>query len=122
MKMAQAVSALAALAHAGRLTIFRELVPAGPQGLAAGEIGRRVGVQPTTLSASLAVLAHAGLVTSRRKGRSVIYSAAYDTMGEVLGFLVQDCCNGSPEVCIRLADVLENVACCPPAMPKPGLA
>lgn len=120
MKMSQAVSALSALAHEGRLTIFRELVPAGPEGLAAGEISRRVGIQPTTLSASLSILAHAGLVTSRRDGRSIIYSAAYEPMAALLGFLVEDCCNGSPEVCTTLASVLEHLACCPPAHREPA--
>ena len=120
MEMSQAVSALSALAHAGRLTIFRELIQRGPEGLAAGEIARRVGVQPTTLSASLSVLAHAGLVTSRRDGRRVIYSAAYPRMSALLGFLVEDCCNGSPEVCATLASVLDHLACCPPALKEPA--
>ena len=103
MEVSKAVSALSALAHEGRLTIFRELVQAGPDGLAAGEVSRRVGIAPNTLSASLTILAHAGLVSSRRQGRSIIYSAGYARMAEVLGFLVQDCCQGRPEVCAPLA-------------------
>ncbi len=112
MEMQHAVSALSALAHQGRLTIFRELVQAGPNGLAAGEVSRRVGIAPNTLSASLTILAHAGLVSSRRDGRSVIYTAAYEHMGELLGFLVQDCCQGRPEVCAPLAAVASQLACC----------
>lgn len=112
METTQAVSALSALAHEGRLTIFRELVQAGPEGLAAGEVGRRMGLAPSTMSASLAVLAHAGLVTSRRDGRSIIYAAAYDRMGGLLSFLVQDCCNGRPEVCQPLAAITRELECC----------
>ncbi len=113
METSQAVSALSALAHGGRLTIFRELIQAGPEGLAAGEVSRRVGVAPNTLSASLTILAHAGLVSSRRDGRSVIYSAAFERMGELLGFLVQDCCQGRPEICASLVAVAGQLACCP---------
>lgn len=112
METFQAVTALSALAHEGRLTIFRELVRAGPEGLPAGEVGRRLGVAPSTTSASLSVLAHAGLVTSRRDGRSIIYSAAYERMAALLGFLVQDCCSGRPEVCAPLAAVTREMACC----------
>ena len=92
MEATQAVAALAALAHEGRLTIFRELVQAGPDGLAAGEVSRRVGIAPSTLSASLTVLSHAGLISSRRDGRSIIYAAAYERMTDLLGYLVKDCC------------------------------
>ena len=110
--MEHAVAALSALAHEGRLAIFRTLVQAGPDGLAAGEVGRRVGIAPNTLSASLAVLAHAGLVQSRRDGRSIIYRAAYDRMADLLGFLVEDCCNGRPEICTPLAAIANRAACC----------
>ena len=112
METSQAVSALSALAHEGRLAIFRELVQAGPEGLAAGEVSRRLGIAPNTLSASLTILAHAGLVRSRRVARSIIYSAAYDHMGVLLGFLVQDCCQGRPEVCAPMAAVAGQLACC----------
>jgi ArsR family transcriptional regulator len=99
MEMTSAVPALSALAHQGRLSVFRELVQAGPHGLAAGEISRRLGIAPNTLSASLAVLVHAGLASSRRDGRSIIYSADYDRMSQLLGFLMADCCQGRPEIC-----------------------
>jgi DNA-binding transcriptional ArsR family regulator len=112
MEMSYAVSALSALAHEGRLTIFRELVQAGPEGLAAGEVSRRVGIAPNTLSASLTILAHAGLVRFRREGRSIIYSAAYERMGELIGFLVQDCCQGRAEVCAPFAAVAGPLECC----------
>jgi len=112
MEMQTAVSALSALAHEGRLTVFRELVQAGPEGLAAGEVSRRVGIAPNTLSASLTVLTHAGLVRSRREGRSIIYAARYEQMATLLSYLVRDCCNGRPEVCAPLTAVVEQLACC----------
>ena len=105
MEIYEAVPALAALAHRGRLDVFRRLVRAGPEGMAAGEIARVTDSLPNTLSANLALLASAGLVTSRRDGRSIIYSAAYDRMRELLGFLVDDCCGGKPEICAPLGEV-----------------
>ena len=112
MEKTHAVAALSALAHDGRLTIFRALVQAGPDGLAAGEVARRVGIAPSTLTASLAVLSHADLVRSRRDGRSVIYAAAYGRMTDLLSYLVNDCCNGRPEVCTQLAAITERLASC----------
>lgn len=112
METKDAVSALSALAHEGRLGIFRELVKAGPEGLAAGEVSRRMGIAPNTLSASFTVLSHAGLVTSRREGRSIIYAAAFDQMTSLLGFLMEDCCQGRPEVCAPVAEIAERAACC----------
>jgi DNA-binding transcriptional ArsR family regulator len=100
------------LAHEGRLTIFRELVKAGPDGLAAGEVSRRVGIAPNTLSASLTVLSHAGLVSSRREGRSIVYTASYGRMGALLSFLLQDCCNGAPEVCLPVAAIVAEMGRC----------
>jgi ArsR family transcriptional regulator, arsenate/arsenite/antimonite-responsive transcriptional repressor len=111
-KLTKAVEALSALAHEGRLSIFRLLVRAGPGGLAAGEIARKLGVLPNTLSANLTVLANAGLVTSRRDGRSVIYSADYERMTNLLGFLIEDCCNGDASICAPLADIAKRAACC----------
>jgi DNA-binding transcriptional ArsR family regulator len=112
MDATSAANTLSALAHEGRLSIFRELVQAGPEGLAAGEISRRRGIAPNTLSASLTVLAHAGLVASRRDGRSIIYSAAYDRMAGLLGFLVQDCCGGRAEICAPLTRIAAAGAYC----------
>jgi len=106
-----AVSCLSALAHEGRLKVFRLLVQAGVLGLPAGEIARQLDTLPNSLSANLNVLSHAGLVRSRRQGRSIIYTAEYDRMRDLLGFLVEDCCGGSPEICAPLADVLRT-ACC----------
>ena len=103
--MKPAIASLAALAHEGRLAAFRLLVQAGGEGLAAGELARRLDMLPNTLSANLTILAHAGLVSATRDGRSIIYRAQYDAMRELLGFLVEDCCGGSPEICAPLLKV-----------------
>jgi ArsR family transcriptional regulator len=105
METPAAVSALSALAHPGRLEVFRLLVRAGSEGLAAGEIARATGSLANTLSANLNILAAAGLVASRREGRSIIYTAAYERMRELLAFLMEDCCAGKPEICAPLAAV-----------------
>jgi DNA-binding transcriptional ArsR family regulator len=80
MEPLSAVGALSALAHPGRLEVFRLLVRAGPEGMAAGDIARATGSLANTLSANLNLLAGAGLVSSRRDGRSIIYAAGYDRM------------------------------------------
>lgn len=113
MQLPVAVDALSALAHASRLAVFRLLVRTGADGLPAGEIAREVGALPNTLSTHLAILDHAGLIQSRRDGRSVIYSANYDGMRELLGFLVADCCAGRPEICAPLVDVALQADCSP---------
>ena len=112
MESKAAVSALAALAHPGRLEIFRLLVRAGPPGVAAGEIARLTGTLPNTLSASLNILSAAGLVSARREGRSIVYEAAFGRMGALLAFLTEDCCGGAPEICAPLTEVLARTACC----------
>lgn len=105
-----AVAALSALAHSGRLEIFRRLVRAGPAGLAAGEIARATGSLPNTLSSNLAILAGAGLLRSRREGRSIVYSADFEAMRGLLAYLMEDCCDGRPEICADLSP-----ACTPTA-------
>src|SRR5580700_186681 len=107
METPSAVTALSALAHPGRLEVFRLLVRAGPEGIAAGEIARATGSLANTMSTNLNVLAGAGLVTSRRDGRSIIYSAAFDQMRALLAFLMEDCCAGKPEICAPLAAITE---------------
>lgn len=101
--VASAVDRLSALAQASRLNVFRLLVRAGPDGMAAGEIARATGVVLSTMSANLAVLTRAGLIAVRRDGRSMIYRANYDQMRGLLGFLMEDCCAGKPEICAPLA-------------------
>jgi DNA-binding transcriptional ArsR family regulator len=114
MELKAAAANLSALGHEGRLAIFRLLVQAGPQGVAAGEIARRLDMIPNTLSANLNVLSHAGLIASRREGRSIIYVADYAAMTGLLGFLMQDCCNGAPEICAPLEGLIARAACCEP--------
>lgn len=112
MESKDAVASLSALGHEGRLAIFRLLVKAGPDGVAAGEIARRLDSLPNTLSANLNVLSHAGLITSRREGRSILYSADFAAMSALLGFLMADCCDGAPEICAPLGDIVAKVADC----------
>jgi DNA-binding transcriptional ArsR family regulator len=96
MQTKAAVAALAALAQDSRLAIFRTLVQAGPAGLAAGRIGDLTGIAPSSLSFHLKELAHAGMVAAQPAGRFVIYTANFDTMNALLGFLTENCCGGNP--------------------------
>ena len=92
--MTQAVDALAALAQETRLSVYRLLVEAGPEGLAAGRVGEELELPPATLSFHLAHLARTGLVKSRQEGRFVIYSADFQNMNELVGYLTENCCGG----------------------------
>ncbi len=111
MEITDAVKSLSALAHEGRLKVFRLLVSAGPSGMAAGEIARRVGTPANTLSSNLALLAQAALVQSRRDGRSIIYSARFERMGALMAFLADDCCGGAAEVCAPVAAAAARSRC-----------
>jgi DNA-binding transcriptional ArsR family regulator len=93
------VKALGALAQESRLNAFRLLVQSGPDGLAAGEIARRLEIPHNTLSSHLAILSNAGLLTSRRESRSIIYRIDFDGTRNLLSFLMEDCCQGQPELC-----------------------
>lgn len=95
----EAVAALAALAQESRLDVFRLLVQAGPEGLPAGHIGELLGLAGATLSFHLAQLRHAGLVTFRREGRSLIYAAEYTAMNGLLAYLTENCCKGNAAAC-----------------------
>jgi DNA-binding transcriptional ArsR family regulator len=94
MEMTQAVNALAALAQETRLAVYRLLVKAGPEGLAAGKIGEELDLPPATLSFHLAQLARAGLAKGRQDGRFVFYSADFDSMNGLVGYLTENCCGG----------------------------
>ena len=92
MESKSAVIALSALAQDSRLAVYRLLVQAGPEGIVASEIAERLGIPANTLSFHLKTLSHADLVQSRQDGRFVTYSANYDQMNELLGFLTENCC------------------------------
>jgi DNA-binding transcriptional ArsR family regulator len=94
MESKQAVQALGALAQDTRLGIYRLLVQAGPQGLAAGSIAEKLDLAPATLSFHLAGLTRAGLAQSRQEGRFVIYSADFQAMNALVGYLSENCCGG----------------------------
>lgn len=96
MEKKSALTALAALAQESRLDVFRLLVQAGPEGLAARKIADNLGITPPALSFHLKELTHACLVNPRQAGRSIIYSANLDTMGGLVQYLGEDCCNGIP--------------------------
>jgi DNA-binding transcriptional ArsR family regulator len=116
MEIENAINGLGALAHRGRLEVFRLLVRAGRSGIAAGEIATATRSPPSTLSTNLSVLRDAGLVASRREGRSIVYTARYDQMSDLLAFLMEDCCAGDSAICGPLAGIAARAAaCCEPA-------
>src|SRR3954468_16819663 len=99
MKKSQALAALAALSQENRLDTFRLLVQAGPDGMPAGEVAAALGLPPNTLTFHFDKLREAGLVTVRREGRSMIYSAHYGVMNALLGYLTENCCQGAAANC-----------------------
>jgi DNA-binding transcriptional ArsR family regulator len=113
MEMNDAVKRLSALAQDARLEVFRLLVKAGPDGMAAGDIARALGIAANTLSAQLLLLANAQLVRARRDGRSIIYAVQFEAMRDLLLYLTQDCCGGRAEICAPLAEITAR-ACCEP--------
>jgi DNA-binding transcriptional ArsR family regulator len=100
MRTFDPVAAFEALAHETRLAVLRLLIPAGPDGLAAGEISERIGLPPSALSFHLARLVQANLVTARRAGRQIYYAARYERLTALLRFLVEDCCASAPSGCL----------------------
>jgi ArsR family transcriptional regulator len=102
METKQVITALAALAQDSRLAVFRLLVQTGPNGLAASKIAERLDIPPSSLSFHLKELTHADMVKQTKEGRSLIYSANFETMNALLGFLTENCCGGNPcsPVCI----------------------
>lgn len=95
METIEIVDALSALAQATRLAVFRLLVENGPKELPAGAIGEKLDLPPATLSFHLAHLARAGLVRSRQDGRFVFYSADFESMNQLVGYLTENCCGGA---------------------------
>ena len=103
METSDAVTALAALAQDNRLDIFRLLVQAGPDGMAAGQVAETLGLAPNTLTFHFDRLRVAGLVTVRREGRSMIYAARFEAMNSLLSFLTENCCQGAAATCAPAA-------------------
>lgn len=95
MKGGQAVEALSALAQEHRLQLFRLLVQAGTEGMAAGELARAIAIPNSSLSFHLGHLTRAGLIEQRRQGRSLIYTANYRTMDRLIAYLMENCCGGA---------------------------
>jgi ArsR family transcriptional regulator, arsenate/arsenite/antimonite-responsive transcriptional repressor len=116
MKKSTVIAALGALAQETRLDIFRMLVQKGPEGLPAGEIGSRLAQPSPTMSFHLKQLRFAGLVTSRRESRSIIYSANFKAMNDLLDYLTENCCGGRPELCNPAA----STSCGSDCAPEPG--
>ncbi|VVE37386.1 transcriptional regulator [Pandoraea iniqua] len=110
METNNALEALAALAHSVRLSVFRLLVQAGPDGLPAGRIAELMDMPASSLSFHLKELHRADLLASRQDGRSIIYMARFETMNGLLGYLTENCCGGVP--------CLPDSACTVPMKPK----
>lgn len=103
MNLDDAVESLDALANATRLSVFRLLVEAGPDGLSAGDIAERMGALQNTMSSHLGKLQRAKIITSQRDGRHVIYRADFEALGGLIVYLMKDCCGASAQVCDPIA-------------------
>lgn len=117
MDESRALSTFAALSQETRLRVLRHLVKAGPDGLAAGAIASAMEVSPSNLSFHLKELERAGLIVQRRVARSIIYAANIDVLGALIRFLMEDCCNGRPEIC---GPAIASVTCCNEVKTKEG--
>jgi DNA-binding transcriptional ArsR family regulator len=113
MNTQNAVQSLAALAQETRLSIFRMLVEAGPNGMPAGRIGEQLAVPSATLSFHLKELTHAGLTSSRQEGRFIFYSADFEQMAALMSFLTQNCCQGMPQECLTVMETALGGCCAP---------
>ncbi len=99
MKPTQVVHALSALAQTTRLAIYRALVAAGPDGMAAGRVAEKLKISPATLSFHFKTLSHAGLIESRQEGRFIYYAANFVVMNNMLAYLTENCCGGDHAIC-----------------------
>jgi ArsR family transcriptional regulator, arsenate/arsenite/antimonite-responsive transcriptional repressor len=119
MEINSAVTSLGALAQETRLSIFRLLVEAGPEGVSAGRIGDTLEVPAATLSFHLKELARAGLVSTRQERQFIYYAVDFERMADLMTFLTQNCCRGMPEKCLTVVETALG-RCCPPKLkPKP---
>ncbi len=99
MQAKEAVDALAALAHGHRLSVYRMLVEAGPEGLNAGTIAQRLGLPPSSLTFHLQQLHRTRLITQQRNSRQLIYAADFGVMNGLVGYLTENCCADSSGSC-----------------------
>ncbi len=111
MENIEAIAAFSALAQTTRLDTFRLLVAREPEGVPAGELARLLAVPQNTLSAHLAILTRAGLISGERRSRSIVYRANLARLHEMTAFLIDDCCAGRPELCAPL--IADRAACRP---------
>jgi DNA-binding transcriptional ArsR family regulator len=117
MEIKESVKALAALAQETRLSIFRLLVKAGPDGVPVGRIGGELNVPGATLSFHLKELSHAGLVTARQEGRFIYYAVDFQQMAALMTFLTEHCCDGMPQACFSVVETALS-RCCPPKVTR----
>ena len=115
MESEDAILTLAALAQPTRLDVFKLLVKGEPDGPAAGDIARALVVPQNTMSSHLSILSRAGLVSARRFGRSIVYRADLERLQAVMLFMLNDCCDGRPEIC---APLVESLTLCSPPKPR----
>ncbi|MBN9671753.1 ArsR/SmtB family transcription factor [Roseibium aggregatum] len=111
MEKEDALNALAALGQETRLDVFRLLVKAGKEGMAAGAISDALKVRPNTLSTHLGALSRSGLVHAERDGRSIHYTADLGTMQVLVTYLLQDCCGGNPDLCAPILKMASAATC-----------
>jgi ArsR family transcriptional regulator, arsenate/arsenite/antimonite-responsive transcriptional repressor len=111
MEITTALDVLTALSNETRLWAFRLVVQAGSEGLSAGDIADNLNARQNTMSSHLRLLQQSGLIRSRRDGRSVIYSVNYDTVRQLVVFLMLECCAGNTAVCQPVADSLLQAGC-----------
>lgn len=108
MESTEVTAAFSALSQKTRLDVFRLLINAGADGMLAGELGDKLNVKQNTMSANLTVLLNSGLVRNERQGRTIRYFVQFDTLQGLLGYLMQDCCGGRPELC---QPIIDEIAC-----------
>ena len=111
MKLDDAAKKLSAIGHPIRLQVFRQLMQVGPQGMAAGDIAKRLKMAPSSLNFHLRALQQCGLVQSSQQGRFVIYTARFETMTSLLNYLTANCCGGNP--CLPISSIAPSNQCPP---------
>ena len=118
MEIQSAVTSLAALAQETRLSIYRLLVEAGPEGVSAGVIAEKLDVPGATLSFHLKELTRAGLVSSRQEKQFIYYAVDFERMAELMTFLTENCCKGMPQACLTVVETALGSCCSPKVKPK----